>query len=283
MDSSISICNWKGVKCREGTETVVSLQLGSNNIQGFPGMSMFDSLPNLSTLSLSSNPLSGFNFNGIENSLRLSELDLDATGLSSVVGIGMSPSLTHISLRNNHLSGFPQELFQIKTMKTLLMSNNRLDGRIPNSFDQLPNLETLILNSNSLTGDLNDISFPATLRILDLSHNHLSKAIPATFLNSIPSSAELDIDLSGNQLSGAVPGELARFDEVDLYLQNNLITAVDPAICSQKDWNSGDVGKYGKSFLKKAVVPMDNCSSHVRIFLLITVFKFIFLLIIVNV
>ncbi len=246
MDSNISFCKWKGVECRFGTETVTGLQLGSNNIQGTPGfLSIFQLLPNLSTLNLSRNPLAGFNFNGIENAASLSELDLDATGISSVVGLGLSPSLTHISLRNNRISGFPQEIFQIKTLKTLLMSNNQLNGGIPTTFDLLPNLQTLILSSNSLSGDLDGIDFPSTLRILDLSNNLLSNSIPANFLRSIPSSASLDVDLSGNLLSGNVPGELSRFYQMDLYLKDNLITSIDSELCSKEDWNGGDVKKYG--------------------------------------
>jgi len=248
MDSNISFCKWKGVECRFGAETVTGLQLGSNNIQGTPGfISIFQLLPNLSTLNLSRNPLAGFNFNGIENSASLSELDLDATGISSIVGIGLSPSLTHISLRNNRISGFPQEIFQMKTLKTLLMSNNQLDGRIPTTFDLLPNLQTLILSSNSLSGVLDGIDFPSSLRILDLSQNLLSNSIPVTFLRGIPTSASLDIDLSGNFLSGNVPGELSRFSQMDLYLQDNRITSIDSELCSKEDWNGNDVRKYGCS------------------------------------
>ena len=89
------------------------------------------------------------------------------------------------------------------------------------------------------------MSFPSTLRILDLANNQLSGSIPSTFLNELSSSAVLDIDLSGNLFDGAIPGELARFNEVDLFVQNNRITSIDSAICSKAHWNDGDVGKYG--------------------------------------
>ena len=127
IDSSVGYCHWKGIECHIGTQSIKAINLGSNNVLGVPPEELFSLLPNLESLSLNSNPLSGFNFYWLERSLRLSELNLDATGLKAIDGIGKAPSLARLSLRNNRLaSPFPHELFDIKTLKSLIISYNQL-------------------------------------------------------------------------------------------------------------------------------------------------------------
>ena len=53
------------------------------------------------------------------------DLNLDATGLTSLDEIKSASSLRRLSLRSNHLSGsFPLELFELKTLTTLIIGHN---------------------------------------------------------------------------------------------------------------------------------------------------------------
>ena len=66
-------------------ESVGIINLAANNVVGAPPVEIY-SLPELRTLSLYSNPLDNFVFKGIEEAKKLSELLLDATGISDVKG-----------------------------------------------------------------------------------------------------------------------------------------------------------------------------------------------------
>ena len=245
LSTTTSFCNWKGIECLEGGgETVQAINLGANNVAGTPPPDIFE-LPNLEVITLYSNPLESFNFNGIEKATRLREIYLDQTGLSSVDGIEGATSLTTLNLRFNNLQGaFPSDILQVKTLKSITLSHNKLEGPLPTTVS-MSNLETLILSSNSFQGKLSGVAFPPSLRILDLSKNELSGSIPESFLDTVPATAQLDIDLSENLLTGIVPSSLTRFDEMTLLLANNFIVAIDNTICYKNKWNDGEVGEFG--------------------------------------
>jgi len=212
-----SVCEWYGIKCHPETGSVVSISLGSNNVKCVVE-GLFDSLPNLSSLALNSNPLRGFDFNLLEKSQSLKELNLDDTRISSIEGIHHSPSLEAISLRFNNLQQVT-ELSMVSSLKNIRVSHNQISS-LP-SFDNLQNLQTIIADNNNISGDLDGISFPPNISFLDLSNNAIS-SVPSTTFSAVPSSASLHIDLSENQI-----------DSLPLDL------------CDKGKWNDGDVGKYG--------------------------------------
>eukprot|EP00574_Skeletonema_japonicum_P000786 CAMPEP_0201742372 /NCGR_PEP_ID=MMETSP0593-20130828/47287_1 /ASSEMBLY_ACC=CAM_ASM_000672 /TAXON_ID=267983 /ORGANISM="Skeletonema japonicum, Strain CCMP2506" /LENGTH=1187 /DNA_ID=CAMNT_0048236725 /DNA_START=179 /DNA_END=3742 /DNA_ORIENTATION=- len=210
-------CEWYGIKCHPETGSVVSISLGSNNVQCVVE-GLFDSLPNLSSLSLNSNPLRGFDFKLLEQSQSLKELNLDATGISSIEGIHHSSSLEAISLRFNNLRQIA-ELSMVSSLKNIRVSHNQLSS-LP-SFDNLQNLQTIIADNNKISGGLDGISFPPNLSFLDLSNNAIS-SVPSTTFSAVPSSASLHIDLSENKID-SLPYDL----------------------CDKGKWNDGNVGKFG--------------------------------------
>lgn len=210
-------CEWYGIKCHPETGSVVSISLGSNNVKCVVE-GLFDSLPNLSSLSLNSNPLRGFDFELLEKSQNLKELNLDATGISSIEGIHHSPSLEAISLRFNNLRQIA-ELSMVSSLKNIRVSHNQLSS-LP-SFDNLQNLQTVIADNNIISGGLDGISFPPNLSFLDLSYNAIS-SVPSTTFSAVPSSASLHIDLSENKID-SLPYDL----------------------CDKGKWNDGNVGKFG--------------------------------------
>jgi Leucine-rich repeat (LRR) protein len=222
IDEDYGHCEWYGIKCHPETGSVLSISLGSNNVQCVV-QELFDSLPNLSSLSLNSNPLHGFfDFNLLELSQSLRELNLDATGIFAIEGIHKSRSLEAISLRFNDLRQIT-ELSMVTTLKSIRVSHNQLLS-LP-SFDNLLNLQTVIAEHNNIGGGLDGVSFPPNILFLDLSNNEIS-SVPFTSFSAVSSASGLDIDLSENQI-------------VSLPLD----------LCDKGKWNNGDVGRFGCSGL----------------------------------
>ncbi|KAL5771682.1 hypothetical protein ACOSP7_015836 [Xanthoceras sorbifolium] len=116
-------------------------------------------------------------------------------------------NLTTLNLLGNSFSGgLPEEIFSMKSLQFLWVSDLRNPGgfAIPKSAN-LKNLVSLILRNCNITGVIpayiGDWSFLTTL---DLSFNNLTGGIPDSVLN-------LDLSkmiLTGNKLNGAIPNEI---------------------------------------------------------------------------
>jgi Leucine-rich repeat (LRR) protein len=245
--STASICTWTGIQCTDGSKDggIEAIELGGNNIVGSPPTELF-TLPSLTSLALYSNPLHLIDFTGIEFATNLKELLLDATGISSVAGLDRAPSLEILNLRFNQIKGaLPSEIASLTTLHTLTMAYNEMTGRLPLFLEDLTNLKSLLLSSNLLSGSLSGVNFPASLRRLDLSQNSFTGPVPDSFLSLVHFQAQLEIDLSGNAFTGSLPTDLTRFNALSFYASDTKITKVDSQLCSMKNWNNGDVGKYG--------------------------------------
>jgi len=263
LDDSQSICEWQGVRCAEGNavETVEAIELGANNLKGTPPTELY-TLPNLTILSLYSNPLDSFDFEGIQHANKMTELLLDSTRIASIAGIEKAPKLEILNLRFNGIKGsFPSELTKISTLHTLTMAYNDLTGTLPTSIEEMTNLRALLLSHNKLSGNLHHANFPQSIRRLDLSDNMLTGSVPESFLTMVPFAADLEVDLSSNILTGSIPTDLIRFQHLNLYLKDNQISKLDNQLCGMPEWNEGDVGKYGCNGL---LCPQGHFSTNGR-------------------
>merc|ERR1712157_466804 len=191
-------------------------------------------------------PLSGFDFSYISRATNLTTLLLDATGLSSIKGIGKAAQLKKLNLRFNNLKGnLPIELRKLESLHFLSLSNNMFEGPLPDIFEDMEDLEVLLLEHNRFSGELSTFTLPKKLNLLDLSDNEFSGPIEVSFLSKFPSNEQLEIDLSDNMLTGTVPSTFARFERINLLLKGNFIVGVSPELCVKTLWNEGDVGVYG--------------------------------------
>ncbi|CAJ2655923.1 unnamed protein product [Trifolium pratense] len=89
-------------------------------------------------------------------------------------------AFTYVDMSNNYLEGpIPNELMQFKALHALNLSHNEFIGHIPSTVGNLKNLESLDLSNNSFNGmipqELSSLSF---LGYLNLSFNHLEGRIP---------------------------------------------------------------------------------------------------------
>ena len=241
--TNVPYCDWYGITC-DANGRVTKIDLGSNNLVGTPQPDLF-TLPNLDTLWLHSNPI-GFSFINIGAARRLTDLRVDSTGLASVDGLDDARFLTELDLRFNKLEGtFPDEIYFLGSLRSLNLANNKLQGALPVSLDDLPFLHTLRLGSNQFAGPLPSFNDLALLRRLDLSNNAIAGSIPSDFMSLVSTSAPLFVDLASNQLTGTIPVQLDRFDNLTIYLRENQIVSIPAAFCDNRKWNGGGVAADG--------------------------------------
>ncbi|TMW81507.1 hypothetical protein EJD97_009219, partial [Solanum chilense] len=157
------------------------------------------------------------------NLTNLYSLDLSSNNITLDAGTHINiPSLAILSLSSCEPRDFPHLLKNVKTLKLLDISNNKIRGQIPNWFSSpLPS----------------SICYTNKLKFLDLSHNNFSNSIPScmgcmanltvldlrrnNFTGSIPplcaqSTSLRTIFLNGNQFEGPVPMSLLNCDGLEI-------------------------------------------------------------------
>ncbi|MEX0273782.1 MAG: hypothetical protein AB3N16_05335, partial [Flavobacteriaceae bacterium] len=79
-------------------------------------------------------------------------MDLSGQSLTSVPSevFEKYPRLKKINLRNNKFSEFPYELSRLKEIRTILLSNNRIDTLLASELARFDVLEVLDLDNNQI-------------------------------------------------------------------------------------------------------------------------------------
>ncbi|XP_058111917.1 receptor-like protein 53 [Magnolia sinica] len=163
---------------------LTELSLLSNNFNGDLDLGLFQNLKDLRYLDLSNNHFSVY------------DIGSNSTSISF-------PQIQHLLLRSCNISKFPDILRRQEEMYFLDLSNNRINGEIPNWIWKVGNesLTYFNLSHNDLEGL--EGPFPhlslSSLEVLDLSFNMLEGSIP------IPPLFIHFFSLSSNNLSGEVP------------------------------------------------------------------------------
>ncbi|KAL8228550.1 hypothetical protein R6Q57_016134 [Mikania cordata] len=169
----------------------------------------FSQLTKLSNLELSYNSLTG-PFPDIVFQLRnLYQVELYNNSFSGELpkkGWSNLTALRQIDLSINSFTGtIPVELCKLP-LASLGLSDNKLEGLIPESLARSPNLYDLRLFDNMLIGPIpNDLGKVSPLKTLDLSYNKLFGEIPSSLCEQ---GALFDLVLIGNSLSGELPATL---------------------------------------------------------------------------
>ncbi|KNA21769.1 hypothetical protein SOVF_040190 [Spinacia oleracea] len=260
---------------------LIHLDLSNNAFEGNIPSILCD-LKSLEILHLSNNHLSG----GIEHisksCINLISLDLSNNNCRGELPTFQSLSkLQSLNLQGNYFSGELKSIMfgPSQTLTTLLLSNNSLEGSIPNelcnvskypsltvldlSFNKLngalPNCSIsvfyLLLNNNRLSGQITD-SFcnNSWLVHLDLSNNDLSGHIPTAVGNLTNLNILL---LKGNQFYGQVPVELCRLlNLIVLDLSSNSLYGHIPACLGQISFDSSDSGFNSMGFSFSTEIPI---------------------------
>ena len=193
-------------------QNLKELSLGMNSLTGTVPLKVWQ-LPALSFLSLDENPLSmSFNYIGESQSLR--ELRLSNMGITSISGIGKATALETLHLTDNALDGpIPEELFEIKTLKHLFLNYNRLSGNLSSSIQNLQGLEELFIYANQLSGQIpSQIGLLKNLTTLALAENKIIGTLP-TELNQCTNLSILALQRENDDEEG-ITGPLLAFDNL---------------------------------------------------------------------
>ncbi|XP_016719131.2 receptor-like protein Cf-9 homolog [Gossypium hirsutum] len=153
----------------------------------------------------------------------LKEISLSQNQFSGHIKEFQSKSLEYLYLDNNKLSEFPQFLKGLKSLESLDLSCNKIEGKIPqwmqevgndsltylnvshNSLTEVEhfpwkNIEVLDLSSNLISGNLPIL--PSTINVFLISNNSFNGEVSSLICNA----TNLQIlDLSHNYLGGTIP------------------------------------------------------------------------------
>ncbi|XP_024964146.1 receptor-like protein 6 [Cynara cardunculus var. scolymus] len=252
---SIDCCMWNGVTCSQYTGDVIALDLPCAMLRGtiHPNSTLF-SHPHLQSLNLAFNDLTDsqlpHKIGMLSNSL--THLNISDCGFTSQIPseISLLPKLVSLDLSWNldlklephvfynllHNSTSLEELLldevnisstlptylniSSSSMKSLHLSDTRLQGKLPDNIFNLPYLEELDLGFNiNITGQLPKVytNTNIPLKFLDLTYTNLSGQI----LDSIGHLKSLTyLSLSNTNLSGQIPdsiGHLKSLNTLMLY------------------------------------------------------------------
>jgi hypothetical protein len=185
-------------------QNLTELILDNNALTGTVPDSVF-SLSHLLILDLSSNRLHGTLSNSLGNLENLQSFVFDYNLLSGSIpeSMGSLSNLQEFFLSYNNISSsLPTNFYSLEALHTLQISSNRLTGRLTDKWRGLSSLSFLSAYNNLFYGSLSENLFPATLTSLDFSNNSLTGTLPVS-LGSTPLLNTLR--LSYNQLDGTIP------------------------------------------------------------------------------
>jgi hypothetical protein len=119
------------------------------------------------------------NFAGLDLSRYQDSIIIVNKGLQMKL-VKIQMAFTYVDMSNNYLEGpIPDEFMQLKSLNALNLSHNAFIGHIPSSVGNLKNLESLDLSNNSFNGEIpQELSSLSFLGYLNLSFNHLAGRIP---------------------------------------------------------------------------------------------------------
>ncbi len=233
-----------------GNLRVTSVSLASNNLTGvIPAI--LGGLKGLKILNLAGNKFSGTIPSSIATLTRLEELYVnnnnltgDLSGLFPETGTNSLANIRVLRLDSNSLSGvLPAGFCGLPNIRELRLNANKLTGEIPSCIGTLKNIVVLDLSNNQFSGAIpSTIGSLVNLQELNLARNNLTGVLPATIGSTLATLsttgtptflaakhrtdgsistlvALLKIDVSNNQLSGAIPSSLwnlAALREVNL-------------------------------------------------------------------
>ncbi|XP_012703177.2 receptor-like protein kinase 2 isoform X2 [Setaria italica] len=139
-------------------------------------------------------------------------------------------SLLALDLSRNSLTNLTTQFFSPSCsmkegLRLLNLSSNMLSHPLSN-FSAFPQLEVLDLSLNSFTSEnlSADLGSFLKLRSLNVSANKLNGEVPTSMVGSL-----LELVLSGNRLSGSIPPDLFKYENLTLLdLSQNDLTGVVP-------------------------------------------------------
>ncbi|XP_054815727.1 probable LRR receptor-like serine/threonine-protein kinase At1g53430 isoform X2 [Prosopis cineraria] len=206
------------------------LRLSANNFTGkIP--ETFGNLKNLTAFSIDGSNLSGKIPSFIGNWTKIMYMDMEGTGLEGSIPSTISLLTNLKELRISDLTGsttmtFP-DLTNLKSLERLVLRNCLVTGPIPTYIGEIKTLKTLDLSFNKLTGPIPDSFENLNFNHMFLTNNSLSGAVPEWVLKN-----KYNIDLSYNNFTAA---STSTCQVLEVNLASSLSSsASNPLFCLKK-------------------------------------------------
>ncbi|KAH7655818.1 Leucine-rich repeat-containing N-terminal plant-type protein [Dioscorea alata] len=234
--SHTDCCSWLEVICSSHTGRVAGLIINFANLSGTISPSIGD-LPFLDTFLIQYSSLLTGTIPYSITKLPLTGLTIKFTSLSGPIPgfLGELKDLENLDLSGNlHTGPIPDSIAALPKLNRLVLNDNHLTGKIPISlgeadlsyiylagnrfygdasflFGQSKRAIEIDLSRNQLEMDMSLLSFPQSLRLLDLSLNRIEGTILAGLAGLIDLSF---FNVSHNMLCGSIPtgGRMNLFD-----------------------------------------------------------------------
>lgn len=222
----LSQCHLRSLDGMEKAHTVRELHIAQNQFEGLIPESLFE-LAKLEKVFLNNNHFGG----------------------SLPSDIGRLSALKVLDLWNNRLIGIlPSEMGLLSQLSQLKLSDNHLSGTIPAPLLRLSNLASFEIARQEgvkFAGPLPAFDENPFLTLLDVSDNSFTGSLPQSFLSQTNTSQNITVDLSLNRFSGSIPESWSIFESLDIDLSGNMLTGVPLSVCGKSGWNGGSVGVVG--------------------------------------
>ncbi|KAG7630165.1 Leucine-rich repeat [Arabidopsis suecica] len=215
--------------------SIYSMDLSGNHVSATTKSSVADHHP---TQLISQLYLSGCGITEFPELLRsqhkMTNLDISNNKIKGQVPgwLWTLPKLIFVDLSNNIFTGFERStehglsLITKPSMQYLVGSNNNFTGKIPSFICALRSLITLDLSDNNLNGSIPPCmgNLKSTLSFLNLRQNRLGGGLPRSIFKSLRS-----LDVGHNQLVGKLPRSFIRLSALEvLNVENNRINDTFP-------------------------------------------------------
>ena len=109
----------------------------------FEKVSFLKFLPNLNTLVLSKNVITDFSVNNVGSFAHLTKLSIGNNKLTLIPDLSTSPHLVELRINHNAITHVDDNLFSLKKLKTLDLSNNRISN-----WDDIQKLSSMVTLTN---------------------------------------------------------------------------------------------------------------------------------------
>ncbi|KAM4099874.1 hypothetical protein ACB094_05G025500 [Castanea mollissima] len=242
LDASNNLLLGELSHCRKYWQSLIHLNLGSNNLVGGIPYSI-GALVNLQSLRLQNNSICGDIPSSLKKCSNMRLIDMGNNHLSIIpLWIGELTNLTILCLRSSEFKGYiPQQMCQLSSLRVLDLANNSLSGSISNC---LKNISAM--------------AFPYSYDISFFSMSFLYFYISEYYVENVqlvPKGKEMEykenlklvrlIDLSSNNLFGSIPIEISDLFELRFLnlSRNHLMGKIPEKIGSMKELESVDLSR----------------------------------------
>ncbi|KAB2621219.1 LRR receptor-like serine/threonine-protein kinase [Pyrus ussuriensis x Pyrus communis] len=214
--------------CLSYWPNLTTVNLEDNNLTGKIPSSIGDLL-SLGSLHLRNNNLSGELPVSLQNCEWLILLDLAGNKFAGGIPIWFGPRLAVLSLRSNKFHGFiPDELCSLTNLQILDLAYNNLSGTIPRCFQNFSSMATTLSSEGGTSIEDAYYSYYMIHKAYIENADFVTKGREVkynTVLRLVTS-----LDLSSNMISGEIPEELTSLIILQtLNLSNNLLTGRIPS------------------------------------------------------